>query len=213
MANRYYDSADRWHDQGDRDRFDRHRDERQAEGRLEPRSSDYPHGRGYGHDYMRGGEALGGYGYAEREGYTMRRGETDVTRESHAGKGPRNFRRGDERIMEDVCEMLTRDADVDASDIEVSVKDGEVTLSGTVPDRRMKRRAEDVAERAAGVRDVHNRLTLASAESGAGIERELDRDIERYADAASGGAVRSGAQPSRSARPSRRGAGESRGGR
>lgn len=35
----------------------------------------YPHGRGYGHDYMRGGEVFGGYGYAEREEYEMRRGE------------------------------------------------------------------------------------------------------------------------------------------
>jgi hypothetical protein len=35
----------------------------------------YPHGRGYGHDYMRGGEVLGGYGYAEREEYAKRRGE------------------------------------------------------------------------------------------------------------------------------------------
>jgi hypothetical protein len=38
-------------------------------------SVDYPHGRGYGHDYMRGGEVLGGYGYAEREEYAKRRGE------------------------------------------------------------------------------------------------------------------------------------------
>jgi hypothetical protein len=36
---------------------------------------EYPHGRGYGHDYMRGGEVLGGYGYAEREEYAKRRGE------------------------------------------------------------------------------------------------------------------------------------------
>lgn len=35
----------------------------------------YPHGRGYGHDYMRGGEVMGGYGYAERDEYEMRRGE------------------------------------------------------------------------------------------------------------------------------------------
>ena len=34
----------------------------------------YPHGRGYGHDYMRGGEVLGGYGYAERDEYTKIRG-------------------------------------------------------------------------------------------------------------------------------------------
>jgi hypothetical protein len=35
----------------------------------------YPHGRGYGHDYMRGGEVLGGYGYAQRHEYTKARGE------------------------------------------------------------------------------------------------------------------------------------------
>jgi hypothetical protein len=35
----------------------------------------YPHGRGYGHDYMRGGEVLGGYGYAERDEYEKCRGE------------------------------------------------------------------------------------------------------------------------------------------
>jgi len=35
----------------------------------------YPHGRGYGHDYMRGGEVLGGYGYAERDEYDKSRVE------------------------------------------------------------------------------------------------------------------------------------------
>lgn len=38
-------------------------------------NTDYPHGRGYGHDYLRGGEVLGGYGYAEREEYEKARGE------------------------------------------------------------------------------------------------------------------------------------------
>ena len=35
----------------------------------------YPHGRGYGNDYMRGGEVLGGYGYANRDEYAKRRGD------------------------------------------------------------------------------------------------------------------------------------------
>jgi hypothetical protein len=48
----------------------------------DPALENYPHGRGYGHDYMRGGEVLGGYGYAEREDYEKRRGE-----EESAGKG------------------------------------------------------------------------------------------------------------------------------
>lgn len=41
----------------------------------DPALEAYPHGRGYGHDYMRGGEVLGGYGYAERDEYEKRRGE------------------------------------------------------------------------------------------------------------------------------------------
>ncbi len=36
----------------------------------------YPVGRGYGHDYMRGGEVFGGYGYSQRPEYEQRRGET-----------------------------------------------------------------------------------------------------------------------------------------
>lgn len=39
----------------------------------------YPHGRGYGHDYMRGGEVLGGYGYAQRDEYSRARGELERT--------------------------------------------------------------------------------------------------------------------------------------
>ena len=41
----------------------------------DPSREQYPHGRGYGHDYMRGGEVLGGYGYAAREEYELPRGE------------------------------------------------------------------------------------------------------------------------------------------
>jgi hypothetical protein len=43
----------------------------------EPTNDEYPRGRGYGHDYMRGGEVFGGYGYSERAEYERRRGELD----------------------------------------------------------------------------------------------------------------------------------------
>ena len=45
----------------------------------DPALEDYPHGRGYGHDYMRGGEVLGGYGYAEREEFEKPRGEIEAS--------------------------------------------------------------------------------------------------------------------------------------
>jgi hypothetical protein len=36
----------------------------------------------------------------------------------HAGRGPKGYQRSDERIKEDICDCLTRDPDVDASEIE-----------------------------------------------------------------------------------------------
>lgn len=78
----------------------------------------------------------------------------------HAGRGPKNYLRSDERIREDACERLTQDEHVDASEIEVSVKDGEITLEGTIPERRMKRIAEDCMEAVSGARQVHNRLRV-----------------------------------------------------
>jgi osmotically-inducible protein OsmY len=74
------------------------------------------------------------------------------------GRGPKGYRRSDERIREDVNDRLTDHAYLDASDIEVSVKEGEVTLSGKVFDRTDKRLAEDVAESVTGVKNVQNNL-------------------------------------------------------
>ncbi len=53
----------------------------------DPALDSYPHGRGYGHDYMRGGEVLGGYGYAERDAYEKNRGELGDTADVDAGFG------------------------------------------------------------------------------------------------------------------------------
>jgi len=88
----------------------------------------------------------------------------------HRGRGPRGYRRADDRIHEDVCDRLQHHGRLDASDVEVSVEGGEVTLSGTVPDRTTKRIAEAVAETVRGVVDIHNRLTLA--DRGERTERE-----------------------------------------
>lgn len=84
----------------------------------------------------------------------------DLQAGPHAGKGPRNYRRRDERIREDICVLLERSGDVDATAIEVIVTEGEVFLMGAVPDRQQKRLAEQIADIVAGVRDVHNRLEL-----------------------------------------------------
>jgi len=78
----------------------------------------------------------------------------------HRGKGPAGYQRSDERIRELVCESLTDDDEIDASDVAVEVRGGEVTLSGAVDDRGAKRAAEDCAYSVSGVRDVQNQLRM-----------------------------------------------------
>jgi osmotically-inducible protein OsmY len=91
---------------------------------------------------------------------------------SHAGRGPKNYRRSDERIAEEINEALTRNPFLDPSDVEVTVSAGEVTLEGTVDSRSSKRLAEEIADSVRGVVDVHNRLKLG----GAAARGEADAD-------------------------------------
>jgi hypothetical protein len=127
--------------------------------------------RGFGYQSQQGDVGTqSSYGYG-REGQRSGRYGDDRDREEgglmggvrrmlggHTGRGPKGYKRSDERIREDVCELLTLDPDVDATEIEIAVSEGEVTLTGFVSDRQAKRRAEDVAEQASGVKEVHNQL-------------------------------------------------------
>jgi hypothetical protein len=76
------------------------------------------------------------------------------------GRGPKGYSRSDDRIREDVSDRLELHGEIDASEIEVRVESGEVTLEGTVSDRLTKRLAEDVVEDCPGVKQVHNRIRV-----------------------------------------------------
>jgi hypothetical protein len=93
----------------------------------------------------------------------------------HRGKGPKGYTRSDDRIREQVSEVLADDDHVDATQIEVVVRNGEVILTGTVPDRRMKRMAEDCVERVSGVKDVQNQIRVhdtSNPSDGGGVSRD-----------------------------------------
>ncbi|HWU89870.1 MAG TPA: BON domain-containing protein, partial [Kofleriaceae bacterium] len=108
-------------------------------------------GGGYGtQGWMQGG--YGGFG-RDTGGMSFERG-------GHRGKGPQGYMRSDERIRENVCEALSDDDNIDATSIEVTVRNGEVTLTGSIDDRATKRLAEDVVEHVPGVKDVQNQLKV-----------------------------------------------------
>jgi BON domain len=87
------------------------------------------------------------------------------------GQGPRGYTRSDERIREEICELLT-DEDVDVSDVEVQVSNGEATLTGTVRDRRTKREVESVVDGVSGVNDVSNQLRIQGAQGAQGASKD-----------------------------------------
>jgi osmotically-inducible protein OsmY len=119
--------------------------------------------------------------------------ETNASQNSnaHIGQGPKGYKRSADRIQDEVCELLARHPQIDASDIEVSVNDEIVTLSGTVPDRQTKHLVEQAIEEVWGVDDIVNRLRIATS---AAAPRVDERQPSQGATASpNGGSDRSGA--------------------
>jgi osmotically-inducible protein OsmY len=78
----------------------------------------------------------------------------------HKGKGPKSYKRTDDRIHDEICDRLTQHSLIDASLMDVHVENGVVTLTGEVLDRRMRYMAEDVADNVSGVKEIHNKLRV-----------------------------------------------------
>jgi len=85
---------------------------------------------------------------------------------------PKSFKRNDERLKDDIHEELIRHGRIDASDIEVQVKEGEVTLTGQVTSRHDKRIAEELAEKVLGVHDVQNQLKVKQQQQQQGDDQQ-----------------------------------------
>jgi BON domain-containing protein len=107
------------------------------------------------------------YGQGQGTGAAWQgRGGRSASHGGFAGRGPKGYRRSDERIREEINDRLMDHDELDASEIEVSVKDGVATLTGGVDDRAAKRLAGDIAEGASGVHDVMNQLKIGTKDSG-----------------------------------------------
>lgn len=136
-----------------------------------------------------GGQGLGGgpggyygQGYGQRQGGTIGgpssggmgwRGEPSWQGGQHLGgqqgqqgmqhrfeRGPKGYKRSDDRIKEEVSDRIYQLQHVDSSDVEVEVKEGMVTLTGTIPNRIMKWQLENLVESIGGVTDVNNQLRI-----------------------------------------------------
>ncbi len=168
------------------------------EGRYGDRSSLSGSSQGY----LDEGE-MSGYGYGTREFGTQQHGTSRQARYGtspgqyggygagggYRGVGPKNYKRSDERLTEDINERLTDDDDLDASNISVRVSNGKVTLEGMVDQRWMKHRAEDVVDACTGVTEIDNRIQVTSLSSSLGQTGETRASASRTAQATSTGSI------------------------
>lgn len=144
-------------------------------GTYSPRS-DYDRGPfPYDAEYGAGPRYVGGiarpHGYVHE--YERDNAGTPAAARGFRGLGPKGYTRSDERIHDDVCDRLTDDPMIDASDVEVKVANGEVTLTGTVDSREEKRRVEDSIEPVSGIGDVQNLLRIEERAGAPGMATEI----------------------------------------
>ncbi len=138
--------------------------DRGGHGGAGPLSGDHEHRAGRddrGFFERAGDEMATWFGSESAERRRERDGlQGDAGAQHHRGRGPSGYRRSDARIAEDINDRLTEDAFIDASEVQVRVENGEVTLDGTVDSRMARRRSEDLAEAIAGVTHVQNNLRV-----------------------------------------------------
>jgi hypothetical protein len=133
--------------------------------------ADYGSGMNYSdHDPLWRDGSLQNSDYGRQENNKHKSGGFMDSVKSFFGVGPKGYKRSDERIKEEASEALARDPRVDASEVELDVVEGFITLKGTVPNRMMKRQAEICVEDISGVQDVHNLLRVSTAHLGTATE-------------------------------------------
>ena len=67
---------------------------------------------------------------------------------------------GDNKIYDQVRQKLANDPEVKGANLDVVVKNGAVTLTGTVNDIRAKEKAEKITKKVKGVTSVVNELKI-----------------------------------------------------
>jgi hyperosmotically inducible protein len=66
----------------------------------------------------------------------------------------------DDKLYDDIRRKLANDVDVKGAGLDVSVKNGAVTLRGKVHDQRAREKAEKITKKVKGVTSVTNQLKL-----------------------------------------------------
>ena len=160
---RYAPNRERMRDEGD-DEFPRRHKQSTPRFNLGA-GTDYGRSTPYEEPFSeRYGVGVSGHLYGQHTGHGIGveryTGRWEETIGPYTGRGPKNFTRRDDRIRDEIADRLTADPWIDPSEVDVAVESGRVVLSGTVADRQVKYRIEEVADSVSGVGDVENRIKV-----------------------------------------------------
>lgn len=84
----------------------------------------------------------------------------------------------DRLIADDIIRALADQADIEAGEILIEVRDGQVTLTGDVPEQAMKQRAERLVSTLPGVAGVRNLLNVDDGSASFGPPGEAVRGLD-----------------------------------
>ncbi|HMN46518.1 MAG TPA: BON domain-containing protein [Povalibacter sp.] len=148
-----------FHRDYENDRRDFEREDTAAYGRSTEGIGDYG-GYGGGSRGTYGEDAGRRWGSESPYGNSAYGNDRGSQSQSHRGKGPKGYQRSDERLKEVICERLSDDPRIDASEITLTVSGGTVKLTGLVDNRRDKFEVEELVSQCSGVKDVDNQLRV-----------------------------------------------------
>lgn len=97
---------------------------------------------------------------ANRMGEQIKESTAEMKSDASAAASSMADSAGDAAITASVSAGLLKDPDLSAIKIDVTTKDGVVSLSGPAPTSAAKERAESIAKGVTGVKDVRNNLDV-----------------------------------------------------
>ncbi len=95
---------------------------------------------------------------------------------------PSDKKTADDEIAKRALAILNWDALVPASLVKVTVRDGWVTLTGTLNWYYQKTRAEDAVRKLSGVRGIFNNIELKPRVAASDVKRKIEEALKRHAE-------------------------------
>lgn len=140
-----------------------------------------------GGEYGGGSQGWSGPGAQSGSGYggSGRYGGAASNLDRKNRKGPKGYERSDDRVREEIIDQLLTNAHVNLEDVSIDVSNGEVTLSGTVEDRRSRYDIEAIADGVWGVKDINNNLKVKNSREHARGGSKSDSSMDAGSDGGS----------------------------